>query len=99
VYHSTDDKDVKSSIIDKPRPRFNEAALVANTNPELDSYLKRSAGQPLPEDAPRPSDTVLQRAVDLITTRTLFQSAKLDWNRKAPASQEPPARRAIPVTK
>ena len=99
VYHSTDSKDVKSSIIDKPRPRFNEAALVANTNPELDSYLKRSAGQALPEDAPRPSDTVLQRAVDLITTRTLFQSAKLDWNRKAPVSQEPPARRAIPVTK
>ncbi|MDB6003392.1 MAG: peptidase, partial [Prosthecobacter sp.] len=99
VYHCTDDKDVKGSIIDKPRARFNEAALVANTNPELDSYLRRSAGQALPEDAPRPSDTVLQRAVDLITTRALFQSAKIDWNRKAPVSNEPPARRAIPVTK
>ncbi|WP_395746900.1 S41 family peptidase [Prosthecobacter sp.] len=99
VFHATDSQDVKSSITDKPRPRFNEAALVANTNPELDSYLKRSAGQALPEDAPRPSDTVLQRAVDLITTRALFQSAKIDWNRKAATSQEPPARRAIPVTK
>ncbi|MBN8421557.1 MAG: hypothetical protein J0L73_21760 [Verrucomicrobia bacterium] len=99
VYHATDAADVKSSIIDKPRPRFNEAALVANTNPELDSYLKRSAGQALPEDAPKPSDTVLQRAVDLITTRTLFQSAQIDWNRKTPANHEPPARRAIPVTK
>lgn len=99
VYHATDAADVKSSIIDKPRPRFNEAALVANTNPELDSYLKRSAGQALPEDAPKPSDTVLQRAVDLITARTLFQSAQIDWNRKRPANHEPPARRAIPVTK
>jgi hypothetical protein len=99
VFHSTDATDVKSSVIDKPRPRFNEAALVANTNPELDSYLKRSAGEALPEDAPRPSDTVLQRAVDLITARALFQSAKIDWNRKPPATNEPPARRAIPVTK
>ncbi|MDI1313678.1 S41 family peptidase [Prosthecobacter sp.] len=99
VYHATDAKDVKESIIDKPRPRFNEAALVANTNPELDSYLKRSAGEALPEDEARPSDTVLQRAVDLITTRTLFQSAKIDWKRKASGNQEPPARRAIPVTK
>ena len=97
VFQATDDKDVKSTIIDKPRPRFNEAALVANTNPELDSYLRRSAGKTLPEDAPRPSDAVLQRAVDLITARTLFQSAKIDWNRKPPLSNEPPARRAIPV--
>lgn len=99
VYHATDAKDVKGSIIDKPRPRFNEAALVANTNPELDSYLKRSAGEALPEDEVRPSDTVLQRAVDLITTRALFQSAKIDWNRKASVNPAPPARRAIPVTK
>ncbi len=99
VYHATDAADVKSSIIDKPRPRFNEAALVANTNPELDSYLKRSAGQALPEDEPKPSDTILQRAVDLITARTLFQSAKIDWKQKAPVSNETPARRAIPVTK
>lgn len=95
----SDEKDVKSTITDKPRPRFNEAALVANTNPELDSYLKRSAGEPLPEDASKPSDTVLQRAVDLITTRAVFQSTRLDWNRKTPANQAPPARRAIPVTK
>lgn len=99
VYHATDAKDVKSSFIDKPRPRFNEAALVAKQNPELESYLKRSAGEPLPEDSPPPSDTVLQRAVDLITTRSLFQTAKIDWNRKAPASREPPARRAIPLKK
>jgi hypothetical protein len=97
VFEASDEKDVKSTITDKPRARFNEAALVAKTHPELDAYLKRSAGKALPEDAPKPSDTVLQRAVDLITTRTLFQSAKIDWSRKVPSSNEPPARRAIPV--
>lgn len=97
VLEATDDEGVKITITDKPRPRFNEAALVANQNPELDAYLKRSAGQALPEDMPRPIDSVLQRAVDLITARTLFQSARIDWKRKAPASNEPPARRAIPV--
>ena len=99
VFETTDDKGVKSTITDQPRARFNEAALVADKNPELDSYIRRSAGQSLPEDTPKPSDTVLQRAVDLITTRTLFQSAKIDWNRNAPAISEPTARRALPVTK
>jgi hypothetical protein len=99
VFDSTEDKGVKSTITDQPRARFNEAALVAEKNPELDSYIRRSAGKSLPEDEPKPSDLVLQRAVDLITTRTLFQSAKIDWNRKTPASDEPAARRAIPVTK
>lgn len=99
VFQSTEEASVKNAITDKPRARFNEAALVANANPELDSYIRRSAGQSLPEDQPKPQDAVLQRAVDLITTRTFFQSAKIDWKRKAPVSGEPPARRAIPVTK
>jgi len=41
------------------RIRFNEAALVANTNPELDTLGERSQT--------KPQDTVLQRAVDLVT--------------------------------
>ncbi|WP_395752188.1 S41 family peptidase [Prosthecobacter sp.] len=97
AFEASDEKDVKSTITDKPRQRFNEAALVANKHPELDAYIKRSAGQSLPEDSPKPSDKVLQRAVDLVTTRTLFQAAKIDWNRKVSGSQEPPARRAIPI--
>lgn len=93
------EKNVKATITDQPRARFNEAALVAHKNPELDAYLRRSAGEALPEDDPKPRDTVLQRAVDLITTRTLLQSARLDWKHKAEPSDEAPARRAIPVTK
>lgn len=97
AFEASREKDVKSTITDTPRARFNEAALVAEKNPELDSYVRRSAGEPLPEDAPKPSDVVLQRAVDLINTRNLFQAAKIDWQRKLPTSGEPPAPKAIPV--
>lgn len=99
VFETTNGKGVKSAITDKPRARFNEAALVADANPELDAYIRRSAGETLPEDEPKPQDTVLQRAVDLITTRNFFKSAKIDWKPKASGGSEPAARKAIPVTK
>lgn len=97
AFETSSEKNVKTTITDQPRARFNEAALVAEKNPELDSYLRRSAGKVLPEDEPKPSDTVLQRAVDLIQARNHFQSAKIDWNRKSPLQTEPPAMKAIPV--
>ncbi len=84
-----------STISDSPRVRFNEAALVAGTNPELDSYIRRSAGEPLPEDQPKPRDTVLQRAVDFLITSDHLQAAKINWSQKLPP--EPPAPKAIPV--
>jgi hypothetical protein len=84
-----------STISDTPRVRFNEAALVAGTNPELDSYIRRSAGEPLPEDQPKPRDTVLQRAVDFLITSDHLQAAKIHWSQKLPP--EPPAPKAIPV--
>ncbi len=99
VFDASTNKNAKSTITDQPRARFNEAALVAKANPELDSYIRRSAGKSLPEDEPKPQDAVLQRAVDLITTRTHLQSAKIDWSSKAPVRNEPPAPRANPVTK
>ena len=93
------EQDVKSTITDNPRARFNEAALVAEKNPELDAYIRRSAGEALPEDASKPIDTVVQRAVDLITTRTLLEAAKIDWKRNNKPSDDLPVRKAIPVTK
>ena len=82
------------TIKDVPRLRFNEAALVAGTNPELDAYIRRSAGEMLPEDEPKTQDAVLQRAVDFLLTTDHLQGAKIDWNRKIPA--EPPVPRALP---
>lgn len=47
-------------------PRMNEAALVANTNPEITEDSREEASPPL-------RDTVLQRAVDLVTAIGFFK--------------------------
>jgi hypothetical protein len=60
---------VASLVVETERPRINEAALVAGTNPELDAYRAsrgKKAETPL-------RDTVLQRALDAITTIALFE--------------------------
>ena len=54
-------------VLDAERPHYNEAALVARENPELDAakeaQARRREGQPPPKLPPR--DAPLQRAVDL----------------------------------
>ena len=60
-----------------PRPRMNEAALVAGIDPEIDYYLLLSQNKPTPWDRPPLQDRALQQAVDLIdTTRFLEPGAK-----------------------
>lgn len=83
-------------VTDRPRRRFNEAALVRHQNPELDVYVRRTAGEALPEDAPKACDLVIQRAVDLITTRTFFDAAELNWGRSTD-KKSPAIRKAIPL--
>lgn len=56
---------VSRFVFDVDRPRINEAALVARTNPEI------SAGKSEEIDAPR--DAVLQRAMDLVTAIQFFK--------------------------
>ncbi|MCX6974911.1 MAG: S41 family peptidase [Verrucomicrobia bacterium] len=62
---------VSEYIFDKERPRMNEAALVANTNPEIGA-TEESAD----EEAVPPRDTVLQRAMDIVTAITFYKKAK-----------------------
>ena len=50
-------------VFENERARFNEAALVAGTNPEIDA----------PENEPSLLDRPLQRAVDLVTAIKLFR--------------------------
>lgn len=57
---------MKPFIFEQARPRFNEAALVANRFPELDDYIRRSSGETLIYDQPPARDAVLQRALDLL---------------------------------
>lgn len=61
---------VSAYIFDKERPRMNEAALVANTNPEITATEESNEG------TPPPRDTVLQRAMDIVTAITFYKNAK-----------------------
>lgn len=73
-------RDLKDSAFDQKKPRYNEAALVAGKHPELDDYIRRSAGQTSTADQDTPSDLVLQRAVDMLIMHAQLQAVDLDWN-------------------
>ncbi len=65
------DEGMSKFVFDKERPRLNEAALVAGTTPVLDSFREQqqnggAGSRPLRDD-------VLQRAVDLITTISIYE--------------------------
>lgn len=77
---------VKETVFETAVPRYNEAALVARKNPELDSYIRRSSGKKTDSTTSPAKDTVLQRAVDLITARLHFQASTTRWNQKNSAS-------------
>ncbi len=96
--HPSNAESVKDSLFDVARVRYNEAALIARKNPELDSYIRRSAGEVLEDDRPALRDTVLQRAVDMLSTRTHFQSSPLKWPTGPRSTQpEPTVKKAQPV--
>ncbi len=61
-------------LFQKQRPRMNEAALVAGTDPEIDYYLLRSNGKATPWDDAPLQDRVLQQAVDLLNASQFLES-------------------------
>lgn len=61
-------------VMEKPRAKMNEAALIAGTNPELDELQESqrlAAKGALPPKPPR--DEALQRALDFITTMRVLE--------------------------
>lgn len=91
---------VRESLFDHSRVRYNEAALIARKNPELDSYIRRSAGEELSDDRPAQRDTVLQRAVDMLSSRTHLLGSPLKWpaSKQRPSASTPALKKAEPVT-
>lgn len=73
---------LRLTIFDQSRPRYNEAALVARKNPELEEYIRRSTGGPamIADSSTQAHDSVLQRAVDILVTRTHLDAVNLRWN-------------------
>jgi Peptidase family S41 len=70
IFQASADKGMAPFIYETARPHLNEAALMAGTNPELESTEQRR-GRAQPTLAPR--DAVLQRALDVITSLEVFQ--------------------------
>lgn len=71
-------KSIKPFLMDRPRPRYNEAALVHGGNPELDEYVLRSSGKVKKAESPL-RDRVLQRAVDLLTVQAFLEEGRIRW--------------------
>lgn len=67
-------KNLRDFLIQKERPRLNEAALVAGTDPEIDYYLLRSNNKPTPWDKPPLQDRSLQQAADLLNATAFINS-------------------------
>lgn len=72
IFQASAEKGMGPFIYDAERPHLNEAALIAGTNPELDAaeaaQQRRGRG---PDRIPR--DSVLQRAIDLVTSLAIYQ--------------------------
>jgi hypothetical protein len=66
------EKGVSEFVFEVERPRLNEAALVAGTNPDLDAIqaAQRNKGEKAKAQL---HDAVLQRAVDFITTIAIYE--------------------------
>jgi len=72
IFRRSVERGVSQFVFDSERPRLNEAALVANTNPEIEGYQ-----QSVRERGKAPfRDTVLQRAVDLVSAISFYRDQK-----------------------
>lgn len=66
IFELADKEGVGRFTLDPAPPRMNEAALVANTNPEIGE-------EPTNDSGPALRDTVLQRALDLVTAIEFYK--------------------------
>ncbi len=63
---------VSQFVFESERPRLNEAALVAGTNPDLEALQAAQEAGENPKDG-QIYDRALQRAVDLLTTIAIYE--------------------------
>lgn len=67
IFRAVEERPLADFVFDQVRPRMNEAALVAGTDPELEYFVARSNGRKTSWDKPLFRDRVLRQAVDLVT--------------------------------
>jgi Peptidase family S41 len=73
IFRESKETGVSQFVYDPERRRMNEASLVANLNPEIETVqaAQRDRGK-----VPPIRDTVLQRAVDLVTAINFYKTKK-----------------------
>ena len=67
IFSQSAQRGLTNFVFETERPHFNEAALIAGTNPDIELRQQRRG----PEESMH--DSVLQRAVDVITSLAIFQ--------------------------
>ena len=78
IFKASLEKGVAQFVYEVERPHLNEAALVNGTTPELDAARDSQAARRrgAPPSKPPLRDTVIQHALDLVTTISIFDSGK-----------------------
>ena len=71
IFQLSAEKGMSSFVYETERPHLNEAALLAGTNPEVDAAEAAQRRGRAGDKVPR--DSVLQRAIDLVTSLALYQ--------------------------
>jgi hypothetical protein len=70
IFQLSGEKGMGPFVYEPERPHLNEAALMAGTNPELEAAEQRRARAQV---SLAPRDSVLQRALDLVTSLEIYQ--------------------------
>jgi len=72
IFQQSREKGMTPFVVESERPHLNEAALISGKNPELEAMEAAQRRGHGPEKMAA-RDPVLQRALDLVTTITVFQ--------------------------
>ncbi|MFV1994306.1 MAG: S41 family peptidase [Verrucomicrobiales bacterium] len=73
AFHQSETKGLARYLMDRQRPRLNEAALVAGDDPELDYVIAKMNGKPTPYDHKPLQDRALQTALATLTAIDFFE--------------------------
>ena len=74
IFQLSSDKGMGPFVYEAGRPHMNEAALLAGTNPDVEAAEAAQQRRGHSAEKPPPHDTVLQRALDVITSLEVYQS-------------------------
>jgi len=72
IFQQSPQSGMSQFVFESERPHLNEAALLAGRNPELDA-LEASQRRGRNSEKAQPRDPVLQRAVDIVTSLSIYQ--------------------------